>query len=318
MDLNRLTVENLRLLLLLERHRSLTEAANRLGVSVPTASRMLAKLREAFDDELFVRNASQMSPTGVAAASAPRIERALAGLESVSQDPETFSPGRCRRCFRLMMHEQLLAAHLTEVRARIARLAPDVTLEMRSVSDEGFDRLKTGEIDFLVFPMDDNRHPDVRSAALCEAAFDVLVRKDHPWLALRDAAGRPDWSALTRYDKVQLTIDSFGTRAPGELDDWIFRGSFPRQRTAVWTPCVHAGAHLLLDSNLTMITYRPLAERLVARGGFASAPIDSPESRYCIAFMWHERYDDDAALEWMRSVFVSVFRSRASACCRKF
>lgn len=181
MDLNRLTVENLRLLLLLERHRSLTEAANRLGVSVPTASRMLAKLREAFDDELFVRNASQMSPTGVAAASAPRIERALAGLESVSQGPETFSPGRCRRCFRFMMHEQLLAAHLTEVRARIARLAPDVTLEMRSVSDEGFDRLKTGEIDFLVFPMDDNRHPDVRSAALCEAAFDVLVRKDHPW-----------------------------------------------------------------------------------------------------------------------------------------
>lgn len=69
---------------------------------------------------------------------------------------------------------------------------------------------------------------------------------------------------------------------------------------------MHAGTHLLLDSDLTMITYRPLAERLVARGGFASAPIDSPESRYCIAFMWHERYDDDAALEWMRSVFAHL------------
>ena len=192
---------------------------------------------------------------------------------------------------------------------RTALAAPGITFEVSGVSDDGFNRLKSGDLDFLVFPERDNHLASVRSVPLCELRYAVLVRRDHPWLSsFRD--GRPDWKVLARYDKVQLTIDSFGTRAPGGLDEWVFQGGFPRQRTAVWTPYVHAGTELLLDSDLTMIVQEHLAGRLEATGLFRAVPVEVPESRYTVGFLWHERSDLDTALEWLRAVFVSVFAGK--------
>jgi Transcriptional regulator len=43
---------------------SLTKAGRRLGLSQPATSHALARLREAFDDPLFIRSAHGMVPTG--------------------------------------------------------------------------------------------------------------------------------------------------------------------------------------------------------------------------------------------------------------
>lgn len=306
MSLGKLTLENLRLFLLLYRLRSLTEAANRLGVSLPTASRMLVRLREAFDDELFTRSASQMSPTGVARAAVGRIERALEGIESVMGGTELFSPASCRRNFRFMFHEQLCATYFRKVFERVSAVAPGVSFEMENVSDDGFNRLKAGDLDFIVFPEKDRHLASIRSVKLFDLRYAVLARKGHPWMeGVR--SGRKDWKSLSDFDKVQITINSFGTRAPGGLDEWVFQGGFPRQRTAIWMPYVHAGAEMLLGGDLTMITTEMLARRFAATGKFDFLPIELPESQYAVSFMWHERSDADTALEWMRAVFVSAF-----------
>lgn len=313
MSLSKLTIENLRLFLLLYRLRSLTEAASHLGVSLPTASRMLVRLREAFGDELFVRSASQMSPTGVARAAVGRIEHALEGIESVMGGTELFSPHSCRRNFRFMIHEQLCATYFSKVLALVAQAAPGVTFEMENVGDDGFTRMKAGELDFIIFPDRDRHLASIRSVKLFDMRYAVLARKSHPWIeGVR--AGLQDWQQLANFDKVQITIDSFGTRAPGGLDEWIFQGGFPRQRTALWTPYVHAGAEMLLETNLTMITTEALARRFAATGNFDFLPIDLPEAKYAVSFMWHERSDADTALEWMRAVFVSAFLEVDRSC----
>ena len=57
--------------------KNLVNAANQLGIPPATASRMLGKLREIFNDELFTRCAGGLAATWRAAQAMPDVERLL-------------------------------------------------------------------------------------------------------------------------------------------------------------------------------------------------------------------------------------------------
>ena len=111
MHIDKLAVEELRLLVLLYKTHSLKDSAVRLNVSTPTASRMLARLRAAVEDELFIRSASAMTPTHACRRLFSRVERILAEMDALTHEPQVFRPSHIKRIFRVMLHEQLFLAH---------------------------------------------------------------------------------------------------------------------------------------------------------------------------------------------------------------
>lgn len=185
-----------------------------------------------------------------------------------------------------------------------------MSIVIEAVSDAGHEALKTGELDAMIFPMTDNVSPDIKAQFLATCDFDILMRTNHPWLTEVNRDGTPDWSALKRYEKIETTIDSFGTRAPGGLDHWIFKGKLPEQHTALWCPYVQAATELLPESDLTMVVYSPLARELCRRGGLTALSLASLGCGYPLGFLRHGRRDDDPALEWLRAVFVSCFNRK--------
>ena len=174
---------------------------------------MLARLRAAVEDELFIRSASAMTPTHACRRLFPRVERILAEMDALTHEPQVFRPSHIKRIFRVMLHEQLFLAHFADVFREVRRLAPGVSI----VSDAGHEALKTGELDAMIFPMTDNVSPDIKAQFLATCDFDILMRTNHPWLTEVNRDGTPDWSALKRYEKIETTIDSFGTRAAGSI-----------------------------------------------------------------------------------------------------
>ena len=75
---------DLNLLLVLDgvlREGTLSNAAKALSVSQPTISSSLAKLREIFRDELFVRSGNGMQPTPRALALKEPVQRVLAAVK---------------------------------------------------------------------------------------------------------------------------------------------------------------------------------------------------------------------------------------------
>ena len=312
MHVEKLSIEELKLLVLLEMTRSLKDSAVRLNVSTPTASRMLARLRAALDDELFVRSASVMTPTHACLRHLPRIERVLKEMEALVREPQVFSPASLKRNFRVMLHEQLFLAHFAAVAKEVRRMAPGVGIVVESVSDSGSEALKTGELDAVVFPMTDNVSPEIKAQHLIDADFDILVREGHPWLETFDSGdpdAAPNWAELAKFSKIETTIDSFGTRAPGGLDHWLLKGKLPEQPTALWCPYVQAASELLESSDLTMVMYSPLAKHLAARGGLKRVPLAALDCSYPLGLLWHARRDADPALEWLKAVFVSCFKA---------
>ena len=86
------TREELMLFTALWEKRSLTAAAEQLGIHLPKASRLLKSLRESFSDDLFIRIGNTMEPTRKASALLPRVAASLASLERLFAE-NTFDPG---------------------------------------------------------------------------------------------------------------------------------------------------------------------------------------------------------------------------------
>ena len=80
--------------------RSVSRAAERLNLSQPAVSRTLARLREAFDDPLFVRAQRGLRPTARAEALRQPLARLLQELGALLAPPE-FSPADSQRRFQL-------------------------------------------------------------------------------------------------------------------------------------------------------------------------------------------------------------------------
>ena len=105
---------------------SVTRAAERLGRSASAISHALAKLREIFADELFVRAGQRLVPTAKALELAPTVHVILAGMESLLRPSQPFDASLAVRDFAIAASEAGELILVQPLRQRLQRLAPSV------------------------------------------------------------------------------------------------------------------------------------------------------------------------------------------------
>lgn len=71
---------------------SLTKAAEVVGITQPAVSNALARLREKFDDELFIRTGSGMVPTHKTENIISDVQNALNLMQRSINEPGEFNP----------------------------------------------------------------------------------------------------------------------------------------------------------------------------------------------------------------------------------
>ena len=81
--------------------RSVTRAAQRVGLSQPGMSNALGRLRRLFDDPLLVRQGATLVPTARAQALIGPVHDALELIRGALDAPAAFDPATDRRAFRL-------------------------------------------------------------------------------------------------------------------------------------------------------------------------------------------------------------------------
>ena len=130
---------------------SVTRAAERLGRSASAISHALAKLREIFADELFVRAGQKLVPTAKALELAPTVHVILAGMESLLRPSKPFDPSLAVRDFAIAASEAGELILVQPLRQRLQQLAPSVRAGwMPSHRDENTDALRHGRCHFVI------------------------------------------------------------------------------------------------------------------------------------------------------------------------
>ena len=175
---------------------NLTRAGQIIGITQPAVSNALARLRESFNDPLFVRTAQGMVPTPMAQNIISPVRSALALLRVSVQESRTFNPLQANKTFRISMTDLTEAVVLPPLFQRLRKQAPSVVIEsFLAHRRETTSDLAAGRLDFAIdAPL--NTDPQVRHVKLMEDRYVCAMRAGHP-LASQATLSLDAYLALT-------------------------------------------------------------------------------------------------------------------------
>jgi len=279
------------------RDRSVTAAAQHLGLTQPAVSNALARLRTQFDDALFVRTSSGMDATPFARDLAEPVRQALALLESALAHGPGFDPASSARAFRFYMSDLGQIEFLPPLVERARRVAPGVRLEAVALEVEDIgDALAASALDLAVGFLP-GLGPPVRRQPLFRDPYVCLMRADHP------AIGRK----LTR-KKFLAASHALVSYKGGHrvIEEALERAGLTR-RIALRVPHFTVVPMVLERSDLILTLPSKVARVYEQRGKFKALapPVHIPPAD--VAAHWHERFERDPGNRWLREQVIELF-----------
>ncbi len=305
---SQLSLGDLRFFVRLCETLSLTESAQSCGMSLSTASRTLKRLRDLFEDPLFIRSFPDLIPTSRALALQSTAASLIAAAGQLRK-PAAFDPSTLVRTFRIGVVDNAIFAVMTEVLRHFFIEAPHASLEYAQLGDDLFKRLENGELDCAVFPATRPLPKNVRELLLYPVSYALCTRRDHPLTQYWRTHGTIPDQEISRWRKVQVTNKSQNQNAVYALDEAVVRGE-TLQETAVTVPFFLAVPSILEVSDLTAVLPMQTAKRLEEKGYVTAMPLHpNQENRgrdqFFTRLIWHERMHDDPALQWLRGLFAA-------------
>ena len=109
--LRKVDMQDLLVFLQVHQRQNLVEVAEQLNLSPSTVSYCLKKLRQAFDDELFIATRGGMQPTHKSRAMLPHVEEMLARINACHAAQGSFDPRGEPRTFTLCVQDRAQPRH---------------------------------------------------------------------------------------------------------------------------------------------------------------------------------------------------------------
>jgi len=297
-DIRKIDLNLLVALKVLLEERNVSRAAERLSLTQPTVSGMLARLRVLFDEPLFVRTQHGMVPTPRAEALGPALEQFLADAKKLVESEE-FDPKTMQVDFRVSANDYMQSTILVPFARSLRQEAPMARLAIRNPEVTNLERmLARGDLD-LAITIPELVEPGLQTQFLYREEYVCAVRQSHPIRSTKVSMRR-----FLSYDHV-LVSPSDG-RFRGPADDALAKHK-ARRRVAVSVPSFLILLQILQTDDVIalvpkrLLTRRPHALRLV------QPPIDVPGFDVIVA--WHARSQKDPAHQWLRDNLVRTSSS---------
>lgn len=277
--------------------RSVTRAADRLGLTQSAVSHALSRLRDALGDPLFVRTREGLRPTPRALEVAPGIRDGLSRLrDALTNSP--FEPSTATRSFAISAGSYFSVTLLPEM-IRLARAeAPGVSFRILAPASELLAALDEGSVDLALGGF--GRVPDRLTKV-------VLLRERLVWIAAAGTdpatiADRPRLSLVT----AQRNAGTAQMVSYGGLEQRVTIAAVAGVSAAESCVTVHdpltAGA-MVAASDLVALVPKQLALRERARERIDAFRAEEG-GEIEIAMLWHTRLADDPAQRWLRDLVL--------------
>jgi DNA-binding transcriptional LysR family regulator len=287
---------------------SVTQAAVRLGVSQPTVSAALGKLRAHFDDPLFVRSADGMSPTPRGAEVASAARELLRQIDEKLRPEARFEPSRRHRPFTFAMSDVGEIVFLPRIVKAIAAASPDTPVRTISTRPAHLAQaLEDGDVDLAVGYFPDLKKGHFFQQRLFMHHFVCLLRADHPIQG----------SALTMGDFLKLqhvVVQSEGRSQ--EIFESHLEAQGLERRVAVYTPHFLSIRRLIAQSDMVATVPHALGiEYGKAAFGLKSMEPPFASPRIELRQHWHRKVHKDARNIWIRKLVSDLFNESTDEWC---
>jgi LysR family transcriptional activator of mexEF-oprN operon len=273
--------------------RNVTRAAARVGIGQSAMSHALARLRELFGDDLFIRTSTAMQPTNRALELSGAVARILADIRENVLTDRAFRPDVAELVCRVGMSDYAEAALLPAVLPVLRSAAPKVRLAISTVDrDRVTTMLDSGAIDLAIgyFP-----------AASGAQKRDVLFHEDFVCLFDAKACGVAAPIKLKAYLDLPHILMSLRGELSGSIDGVLARRRSKRF-VLMATPHFLTIPLLLHGFRAVAAVPRRLAENCADAVGLAVSPLPIEIEGFDVSMLWHARTDTDPAQRWFRDL----------------
>jgi len=286
--------------------RSVTLAGERLGMTQSAMSNALKRLRERFNDALFVRSTDGMVPTPVAERLITPIEEGLACLMQAVDQGRTFEAQTSGRTFRIAVNDIGQLVMMPELLLVARGIAPGVRFETVDVPiAEARQRMLHGQIDIALGSWEPIG-PSFYQQRLFDETFVVLTSRASP-LGGRDSIGLDEYLAAEH-----IAYRPHGT-TDFQLQQTLERAGALDRRRVVLTAAHSLGlSSIVASSGLLLTAPARLAQAMVASRTdlhIVNAPFEVVP--FEIRQQWHERFHQDSGNRWLRELIFGLFHERS-------
>ena len=299
--MNNIDIRLLRAFLLFMSERSVSRTSERLGLSQPAASHLLARLRVLFNDPLLLRSRAGMIPTDRATELEKSVRRMLEDYERMVTPPEKFDAASSQRRFVLSAPEYAEHLLIPPLLRALREQAPHVRIEVRAPQPErAYELLESGEVDLRIAwvmtpPL------SLRSMQLFQDRFVCLV----------SGSNRQVQGALSLAQFLALPhVRPLGTGRPttARVIDEAVEGQGHKLEKSFLVQNFLTIPFILAGTDMLATLPRMLAETFAGqhRLQMLEPPLRLPRIKY--AAYWHERSQKDAGHKWLRSMLQDVAR----------
>ncbi|MFM0046890.1 LysR family transcriptional regulator [Paraburkholderia sediminicola] len=279
--------------------RSVSRAADRLGLTQPAVSHALGKLRTLFQDDLFVRAGSVMAPTPVGERLIEGVAHVLNVVQQEIWSAKSFDASTSTRTFSVCLSDMGVIVLLPRLLAALRERAPLASLKPIQVpSLELASALQDGAVDLAIGYLG-KLGENLRQQPLFRRSLVGIVR-----------------GGKTR-KKVRMTLEQFmerkhvvaGTLAlTNQLLEKELRRHGARLKIGVDVPYLLAVPSLVATSDFVAAVPDELADLFarLADVDVFELPIELPD--LTVQQFWHARYHNDAGHRWFRGLVNETLR----------
>jgi DNA-binding transcriptional LysR family regulator len=272
---------------------SVSRAAERLGVSQPTVSHALQRMRLLYGDPLFVRTQGGMAPTARAQRLAKAVDSALTTLEVAIRETETYEPERSTRAFRLHLTDIGETIFLPPLLRSLAHDAPQVRLEAFQLDDRAIlPALESGRVDLALGYIP--ALTGVERQFLLAEQYVIVMRAGHPF-----ARARPTRAALAQLRYALVRSHPAAGRALQELG--------LRDRVGLELPHFMVLPRILAETDLAALMPTRLAAAFNDLGSYVVWRPRVGLPRFDVSVHWFWRFGNEPGNRWLRERITALF-----------
>tara|TARA_B100001250_G_scaffold229683_1_gene197169 strand:+ start:83 stop:985 length:903 start_codon:yes stop_codon:yes gene_type:complete len=275
---------------------SLTKAAQVVGITQPAVSNALSRLRDKFNDDLFIRTGSGMVPTQKTENMIADIQNALTLIQQSVNEPDTFDPGSSKRNFKLSLGDISESRVLPFIMKKIYKNAPNISLGSYAYKRaDQVHALSTNNLDFVVDPVIPNSN-EINSLKVFEDDFVAIHRDGHNISKIKN---------ITIEDIVNEKHLHVSRRKMGvHLIDMELEKVGLKRNVALRCQHFLIAPPIIKSTDLILMATRSFAKR--NNLSFVEIPIEIPSMEYFL--IWHKSDEGDGGHIWMKDLITSAFK----------
>ena len=287
--LDRLDIKQLRVFQAIIREQSASKAAAQLGLTQQAVSEHLKKLRDVFEDRLFLRKTSGFIATPFAQTLSFSVDKLLNDFNALLS-PTHFDPNTVEGSFVIAATDYAQQIVLPALISIIRIQAPNLKLIVRDFEIDKLNELmESGNVNLAIaFP---DYIPD---------SYPILklFEEHHVCVASQGASilqSQPSLAEVAQYPSIIASPSRPNFK--GSIDDWFKTFGFKRN-VVVSAPCFSIVPMYLETTD--SIAFLP--SRAIKGLDLIEIKLEESPDKFDVIAAWHPRYTEDALQRWVISM----------------